>query len=497
MVVRTKEGREHLKPENQTLSYCLSSQHKPTSPITLDLFEAEKYQPAVIVQQLIGNLVYYSNHGRYEPRLAESWQRLTPKIWSFKLKSELKCENGEAITTESFKKSLERSIITLSKKGNLPVFNKLLGYSDFLKGKSSLDGIVALNEYLEFHFEEPIRSGLVQFLSFAPFGYICQGNLASDGSWKDKTKFISSGAYRVKDLSIGIKYVLEKRPDWIGYKENSPDIVSISHNLPAGEDLKFPGIIDSFSELASLPNGYSQFQIVPEYLNTIALGGLKSGFFSSLKNRKIFKTTINHHRSVVPQKWNNHIQSSTFYPSQQLNKDKVEDNISIAKGSKPETFNKHITPLMIEGKNPLVDTPRWYAWQILHAALEDLGWPYKFANNESTWSEMSDTNYDIRIRNPSVGGGVEPWGLGILFCSPLGSKLPDPSGKICQMLEKYENNQLDDEELSKLFFKSIEDDSAVIPISHYGIQWYISSGIKQESISPLISVVRFDDLELE
>src|SRR5688572_28555930 len=58
---------------------------KPRAPITLNLFEAERYEAAVVVQPLIGNLVYYSNFGRYQPRLAQKWERVGPNVWSFEL----------------------------------------------------------------------------------------------------------------------------------------------------------------------------------------------------------------------------------------------------------------------------------------------------------------------------------------------------------------------------------------------------------------------------
>jgi MarR-like DNA-binding transcriptional regulator SgrR of sgrS sRNA len=84
----------------KTLNYILTPNN---IPITLNLYEAERYAPAVIVQQLIGNLVYYSNHGRYEPRISESWERVSPTQWDFKIKSGYTCENGEVITARSFK----------------------------------------------------------------------------------------------------------------------------------------------------------------------------------------------------------------------------------------------------------------------------------------------------------------------------------------------------------------------------------------------------------
>jgi hypothetical protein len=105
--------------------------------------------------------------------------------------------------------------------------------------------------------------------------------------------------------------------------------------------------------------------------------------------------------------------------------------------------------------------------------------------------------YDLRMRAPSIGGGFEPWAIASLFCSPLGSGLPDPTGKICKLFPKYENDELSIQDLEGTFLKQIERDSAILPIAHFGLQWYLSPGVKRDSISPLVSIIRFDDLELE
>jgi hypothetical protein len=481
-----------MKKGTQSLNYFLLNKQRTVAPITLDLFEAERYDAAVIVQQLIGNLVYYSNQGRYEPRIAESWRRLSPRNWIFNLKDNFKCENGEVINALNFKKSLEKSIFTLGKKGNLPVFSKLVGFQKFLSNfEIGLEGINVHNNSLTFNFEEPVRSGLIQLLSFAPFGYICSENLKPDGTWKDNQKFISSGAYKVKEAIIGKKYVIEKREEWPIKKENSPKLIHLSHDLADTENPNLPAIIDSFTNVELIPEGYEHFPLVPEYLNVILLGNLKKGFFSDRNNRLALREAIDINRSLSPQKWQNHIQTKTFYPTANDN-----NSNSDSKSTKLTSFVQ-ADDLIIEGKPPQINTARWLSWQILEGALKSLNLKYKFANNESSWAEMGNQSYDIRIRAPSVGGGIEAWGLDVVFCSPIGSRLPDPSGGVCKLISDYENDIIDEKVLSDQFLKIIDIDSAVIPISRFGMQWYVSGGFKKDSLSPLISVIRFDDLEMD
>jgi len=84
-----------------------------------------------------------------------------------------------------------------------------------------------------------------------------------------------------------------------------------------------------------------------------------------------------------------------------------------------------------------------------------------------------------------------------VFCSNLGIRLPDPSGKICALVKSYEQNQLSEKDFESQFFETIDADCAIIPMSHYGLQLYISPYINQNSIHPTLSVMKFDQLEID
>jgi hypothetical protein len=470
--------------KSTTLSYFLYPEKSDGLKISLDIFEAENYPAAVVVQQLVGNLVYYSNQGRYEPRIASSWTMHDPQRWEFVIAPGFKCENAETITAISFKKSLERSIKLFNRNGSIPIFDKLVGFEEFLKSGDDLQGISAHENKLEFRFKSPVRSGLIQFLSFAPFGYLCSANFNEFGKWKDKTKFISSGAYSVEEISIGSRYVLKQRPDWKSHKKNAPDRVVIEHRFPTQSDS--PGIVDSSTSLGSPIEGYSQFELVPEYLAAVLLGNLKSGFFSRIENRKALRAAIESERSAFPRKEKNFLQSSAFYPSR-----KAEFDLTPLSPSAPGS------PIKIEGKPPTEGSLKYIIWKIVGPALKKLGWDYRFIGNESTWKDSSNLETDIRFLGPSIGGGFEPWGIEMLFCSEIGGNLPDPSGRICKILNQFEKMEISEKQAEKLFFDALESDAAVLPIGHFGMQWYLTREIDRSSISPLVNIIRFDDLELK
>lgn len=469
------------------LNYVLIS---PRAPITLNLYEAERYESAVVVKPLVGNLISFSNKGRYEPKLAKSWVRETPTKWRFTLHKDLKCENGELITAESFKKSITTVLKYLIKDSDMPVFNKLYGYKAFKAGQN-LSGIQTSGDDIIFNFEQPIRSGLLQILSFAPFGYICSENLNSDGSWKNDSKFISSGPYKVKHIEIGKEYNLEKNKHWVLSSDiDSPQTIHINHIKPSKIESNSFWIVDSFSPVKGIDKDFIKYPLVPEYINPILMGNFENGIFSNKEYREYFKQALEKNRENLPLSWDAHTRSLYFYPNQSF--DTAFKTIATK-----QLKLKSDKPLKIGGSKPAPDSPKIEAWKILEATLKELNLEYQFLDDSSNMASITNQSADLRLVGGSIGGGVEPWGIGMIFCTELGPKFPDPSKKICKMVSSYENDLIDDENFTTNFFKIVEEDAAIVPISHYGIQLYLNENINTETISPLLSVINFDELKLK
>ena len=468
------------------LTYYLNSKKK----ITLDIFEAEYYDAAVVVQQLVGNLVYFSNHGKYEPRLAESWERYKPNSWRFKLKKGFKCENGEEITTSSFKKSLERMIFHAEAKGGSPVFSNLVGYNDFIKNKElGLKGISSEIDFLYFNFDKPLSGGLIEVLSFAPYGYICEDNLSPDGGWKDPQKFISSGPYKVHEFTSGDFFELRLRAEWNHIaKPTAPRKVTIVQANPDSIKYDKTVILDTnMNFIREKPANLLEYQLIPEYLNSIIFGNLEKGFFSSLKNRKALRQRIVFFRDQLPDRFGIHFKSSEFY-SVVYNKSTIE---KIEFESFPEN------PLVIEGNEPDEESFKYHSWQLLKKTLESENISYRFASNDPSWKNLRSNLFDIRLRGTSIGGSADVWGIDVLFCSMIGPNYPDPGGEICELVKKYQNELIDQSFFESEFIKSVNKNSAIIPVSHSGTVFYLAPNIKQTSISPTLVVLRFDQLEID
>ena len=303
---------------------------KPRENITLNIFDAEKYEAALVVQQLVGNLIYYSNKGRYEPRLTEKWERLPNNSWAFTLKKNLKCENGEEITPKSFKQSLDRSIYIYSKLGGIPIMSNLIGYDNFLKENVNnrnvfnlkpLIGIKFDENRIVFEFDKKIKSGLLQILSFSPFGYICDQNFNKDGTWKDNNVFISSGPYRVEKIEVGKSYLISKNKYWNDFSKSAPDKILFTHD-ESKIDANQPTVVDAFTNDYSNSNSkLKKYKLVPEYINSILLGNLKNGYFSKLQNREYFRYIINKtSEEILPIEFGANTRSDSFYPNQDIHR---------------------------------------------------------------------------------------------------------------------------------------------------------------------------------
>lgn len=471
--------------------------------IKLNVFESEYYANALVVQQLVGTLIYYSNLGRYEPRLAKSFIQKSPKHWEFSIRPGAKCEDGEAITAASFAKSLKRSFTLLSKR-NLPILENLLGYKNFVEGnRKDLAGLTTREDRLIFKFSKNIRSGLLQVLSFSSLGYMCSQNFNSKSQWDNPNRMISSGPYRIKENKLKTQIKLLKNENWINpYADNAPDSINININTkykkPKVTDPSKSAVIFDGQNPSKESSSYiRKYQLVPEYITTVLLGRIKGGFFKDQGFRKLFQEEIrlakSNHRSPI----SNFIYSETFYPYQN------KDSPSLTQVNREEIIRKYIVenkdllPIIIQGKEPKRPTTRsFHTWMILKEVLNKWSIPYQFKGGHN-FAESNTDNFDIRIRTAAVGSGIEVWGLNIVFCSHLGVQFPDPTGRVCALITEFDKGEISLEKLKNRFFKIIQEDTALLPIGHSGKEIFVSSKIDLDSISPTLNVIKFDQLEIK
>lgn len=462
----------------------------PPTKIPLNLYEAERYENAVIVQQLIGNLVVYSNKGRYEPSVAKSWERQADGTWNFELHSHFKCENGEIITASGFKKSIETSIRYLSRESEVTIFSKLKGYKAFVSGKSSeIEGIKASNDKLGFEFESPVRSGLIQVLSFAPFGYICSENRKENGEWKDDSVFISSGPYKITEHNPGVSHTIKRRSGWPVWNKDAPEIVHFTYSLVGLNEENQATVYDSFLVPKEIPSYLKRYKLVPEYLSPIVLRpSALNRFFANKDNRVSLRNALQLEKKSLPEEFDNHSKAEYFYQTQPP-KNLSASNISTVKA--PEH------PLIIQGNEPKPGERKYVPWTLLKQALKNLNWQFEFDNKPPSFAALNTKSADIQLQAWSVGGGAEAWVIDSIFYSDLGPHFPDPSGEIKSALKRYDEGVLSDQDFVDSFNQSVFEDAAILPVSHFGVMMYFSDHIDLTTISPLICIMRFNQIGLD
>ena len=95
-----------------------------------------------------------------------------------------------------------------------------------------------------------------------------------------------------------------------------------------------------------------------------------------------------------------------------------------------------------------------------------------------------------------MGGSADAWGLDILFCSTIGPGYPDPNNSVCNLIKNFELEKINEKVFEAEFLKAIENDAAIIPISHMGSPLFLGNGIKSTTLSPALNIIRFDQLEM-
>ncbi len=107
------------------------------------------------MEHLVGTLIKQGQSGRYEPYLSSSWNVNSDRsIWTFNLRRDVKCDDGEEINPAGFKKALEQNIHAYLS-GPLPVIDGLKGFRAFRAGDKDIAGIVATADSIVLSLKPP------------------------------------------------------------------------------------------------------------------------------------------------------------------------------------------------------------------------------------------------------------------------------------------------------------------------------------------------------
>lgn len=469
--------------------------------LSFDPLDSDSLLNAIHAEQLVGTLVRLTPNGRYEAYLAESWDILEEgRRWNFKLREGLTCEDGTPISSKAYKSNLETVIRQFAKHSNFPLVEDLSGYQSFKDGASDIPGISATSDIgLSFQFERPQSQTFLEYLGLPLLGFYCAANFNSEGRWKDKNKIISSTGYRLNNPVLTDKVELIRRSDWSYIDSAAPDKVIIERRFITQDDLKSENtIVLAFSKNMELDySSVKEISLLPTGLHTVALSSRDGSPFSNKEVRQSFRDRISQKADKVGSLVN-YIRSKTFYPHQ-TTKAPANSDASVAK---PIKQSRPVQILTNDSK--LEKTTNVIA--LISETLTEMGLDFELVRAPISKVDLmkyrDERNWDVKTISVDIGGGIENQLLRFMFCSKLGVSFPDPSQRICDLTNRYDQygDHLNIEVLKKLvdeFDQIIHEEAAVIPLYKSGRSWLYSSNFESVPISPSTAVPFFEWVKIQ
>lgn len=454
----------------------------------------------IILGQLVTTLVAekHGNSGESEPYLAKRWDASPDGLtWSFDLHDGVLCEDGTEIDAPGLIRSLHRIFRQNVKNGKLPVFDGLAGWDTFVATGKDFPGLRAPSRHvLQMKFlQRP--SGLLQYLGMPVYGYWCDGGFQGD-KWKDKHAITSSGPYRVSAVRDDGYVELTRRDDFKLLPDGAAQKITFQVGPDAASQLGATSTSDivMFRSWAGQPYDESKFirmNGTPTMMNFITLASTKDHFFADAGARRIFAARFRaaqdegrfHSGSPVA------VVSRDFYPSAPGVREMDAEKSYAAKplATRPaKPLRLHIRPNVL---GPDLD----YIKGLVASVLGDLGVAYELTDSKFLSDRsMTSEDFDIRIGGVDAGSGFENWLTKMMFCSSLGVRLPDPSGRICALTQGVEDGSvaLSHDEYAQRFNAILADDAAMLPVSRYGITWFFARNLDLSKVTPALVVPRFE-----
>lgn len=218
------------KPEAGTTTETKATAPAPEGKINVNLAsgaEPESLDPHKssdsvsfdIIRQMLIGLVGTDKTGATVPSAAESWTNVDEKVWTFKLRNDIKWSNGDPLTAHDFVYSLQRLINpeTGSPYASYLVDAKVLNAFDITEGKAKVDalGVKALDDTtLEITLTEPVPY-LPDLLTLPVTYAVNKKAVETHGEkWVEPANYVVSGAYKLKDWVVNSHITIEKNPSY-------------------------------------------------------------------------------------------------------------------------------------------------------------------------------------------------------------------------------------------------------------------------------------------
>jgi oligopeptide transport system substrate-binding protein len=222
----------------------------PTKPTTLDPAIVQDGDTIDIIQQVFEGLVSWSTENKVIPNLAEKWT-VSPdgKVYTFTLKKGVKFFNGDEVTADDFKFSIERACNPKFSKGMaLNYLSDIVGVKERLTvpGTKDVKGVVVKDPYtLEITIDKP-RPYFLGKLTY-PVSFVISKKSApeKDGEPTEMTQvsqMVGTGAYKPVSYEEGQLFTMEANKAYHG-------------GAPKIDRIERPVILDAQTRLNKFKSG--------------------------------------------------------------------------------------------------------------------------------------------------------------------------------------------------------------------------------------------------
>lgn len=444
-----------------------------------------------ILQSLVGTLVKYGTSGLIEPYLASGWSVSKDELeWKFHFMSNVRCEDGEILDAETFKEGLIRSFRRSLDRMNRSEFEHLEGWDSFIRSKEAapdFKGLSVENNSLIFRFRSR-PDNFLNYLRMPYFGYWCRSNFIN-GKFRTDGKFSSSGSYKLGQANeFHASLHLRDTPF-----SNEKSIQEVNIRTMRLDDAvkKYPNksIMRGSGPTTAFTSMSDNFQLVvtPPNLGISLVLKPQSRLFKTLRNRQTFAARITEYNNSQKRDLNAE-PSRGFYISSPFKQGAYQDQGYTG-----------AEKIRIGLRAPQWDWQMNYIKDLFDYAFADSKITYEFilpSEESEDWANelITDDSVDVRLASVYGGSSYSPSVVKMMFCSTLGVQYPDPSGRICHLVDRTDLNQ---DEAAKEFDKILTEDASVIPLYHEADTMMISKDLDSKSVPQSFVYPRFENVRFK
>lgn len=435
-------------------------------PFSTDPLDIDAMVHHISFSSVYSTLVSNYKKGELKGIIAEAWEHSPDfKLWKFKIRNGLKFEDGSAIT----EKVVYQNFLRIAYK--MKVAQSESGFVEFLKGieqmKSASDligGIQLIDQGIQFEFIKPIPR-LVSLISFGLYSIVAPEMFDSQsGDWLRPKAVNASGAYRLVKLdqnSVRLSLRADY-PSFLRHAKSFETIEIVPNNSPALAVQPHIAIGFSDQKMDSSFDFYGPVNSVIRHIRCYHWDN-PNHFFYKKENRKAFRDLL-----FKRMEESGYSISRSFLPLQIPGVKAFVSEPDPRIPAKPSTLN---LPNGMQTHDSM--TQRLPVQQFFVASLKEVlkqsGGNLGFVD-EVPPLRPDTTVADIRLMLTDILIDTPADDVRFMFLSAHGIRLPDPTGKIKELIRK---DIFDLQEVNT----QIWEDAIIWPLKHVAFGFWVDQSL--------------------